>query len=278
MLQENESFWKKKGFYVCACVLLVGVMAVGALFYRQVGLGDTQEEMMADIATEIPADSAEISGAGAVDTETEKDQQAAQANANVTAKPESTAEATEDSDAQKTSEPKKKTKKKSQSTAEKEEDTSDTKNTSNTVKSSQLQYNFNEENGLLWPVEGDVILKYSMTNTIYFETLAQYKCNPGIAISAKKGTDVKASADGKITDIAEDAEYGTMVTMDIGNNYTLKYGQLADVTVKKGDEVKEGDVIGSVAQPTKYFTKEGSNLYFQVVQKEESVDPLLLLR
>ena len=35
MFEEKESFWQKKGFYFSACLLLVGVMAVGAICYRK---------------------------------------------------------------------------------------------------------------------------------------------------------------------------------------------------------------------------------------------------
>ena len=43
----------KKGFYFSACLLLVGVMAVGAICYRQANRKNT-DKMMADIATEEP--------------------------------------------------------------------------------------------------------------------------------------------------------------------------------------------------------------------------------
>ncbi len=69
-----------------------------------------------------------------------------------------------------------------------------------------------------------------------------------------------------------------MVTVDIGSGYTLTYGQLKDISVKEGQTIKEGDTIGKVAKPTKYYSEEGSNLYFQVMEKDKSVDPLLLLR
>lgn len=123
-----------------------------------------------------------------------------------------------------------------------------------------------------------MILKYSMNNTVYFKTLAQYKCNPGIVISAKKGTNVKAAADCRVTKIEKDDELGTVVTTDIGSDFTVAYGQLDNISVNKGDELKEGDVIGTIAKPTKYFSEEGSNLYFQVNEGKETVDPLLLLR
>ena len=43
----------KKGFYFSACLLLVGVVAVGAICYRQANRKNT-DKMMADIATEEP--------------------------------------------------------------------------------------------------------------------------------------------------------------------------------------------------------------------------------
>ena len=131
---------------------------------------------------------------------------------------------------------------------------------------------------MLWPVQGDVIMKYSMSNTVYFKTLAQYRCNPAIEIAAKAGTEVLAAADGIVTEIGENEETGKTVRMEIGNNYSIIYGQLKNIKVKKGQKVKEGDKIGVVNEPTKYFAEEGSNLYFQVLQNEETVDPLLLLR
>ena len=139
---------------------------------------------------------------------------------------------------------------------------------------------FNEEKGLLWPMKDnpDVIMKYSMDKGIFFQTLSQYKCNPAIIISGKVGQEVLSSADGFITKISDNEETGLTLTMEIGNDYSLTYGQLKDCTVDVGDMVKEGDIIGKVAKPTKYYVVEGSNLYFQVTEKDKTVDPLLLLR
>ena len=88
---------------------------------------------------------------------------------------------------------------------------------------------------------------------------------------------VIASAAGRVVEINKDDITGTMVTTDIGSNYKITYGQLTDLKVKKGDEVKEGQLLGVVAEPTKYFSEEGSNLFFQVKENGKAVDPLLLL-
>lgn len=139
------------------------------------------------------------------------------------------------------------------------------------------QFSFSENDILTWPVQGDLILPYSMDATIYYKTLGLYKCNPSISIASKVGTEVKASASGMVKDVYENEETGLTLVMDIGNGYTLTYGQLAQVSYKKGAAVMAGDVIGTVAEPTVYYTKEGANLYMAMEKDGESVDPTLFL-
>ncbi len=137
---------------------------------------------------------------------------------------------------------------------------------------------FKAETGLLWPVNGNVLMNYSADRVIYFQTLEQFKCNPAIIIDAKVGTEVLSAAAGIITSIEDVDETGLTVTTSIGSGYSLVYGQLKDVKFKVGDTVKEGQVVGTVAKPSKYYSVEGSNLYFQVVKEDSTVDPMLLLR
>lgn len=136
---------------------------------------------------------------------------------------------------------------------------------------------FNEEEGLVWPVQGDILLNYSMEKPIFFETLAQYKCNSALVIEAKEGTQIFSATKAVITDIATTDETGVTITASIGNDYEVIYGQVADVQVKVGDIVEKGDLLGVVAAPTKYYIEEGSNLYFKVLEAGEPVNPLLLL-
>ncbi len=140
---------------------------------------------------------------------------------------------------------------------------------------------FKADDTLSWPVQGDVIMNYSMDHTVYFATLMQYKVNPAIIISAAVGTEVKAAADGVVTAIDENnAETGYTVTMSIGDDYSVTYGQLNldSVDLSVGDSVAKGATIGTVAEPTKYYSVEGSNLYFQVMENDETVNPMLLLK
>jgi len=136
---------------------------------------------------------------------------------------------------------------------------------------------FKEEAGLIWPTVGEILINYSMDQTTYFPTLAQYKYNPAIIIQAAEGKTIVAAADAQVLDIYEDDEIGNAVKMDLGNGYELIYGQLADIQVSKGAYVSAGDVIGVVGAPTKYYSVEGSNLYLKLSKDGEPRNPLTLL-
>lgn len=137
---------------------------------------------------------------------------------------------------------------------------------------------FSEADGLLRPVSGDILLPYSMDASIYFATLAQYKYNPAVMIAAEEGEQVSVCAAGKVVDIYEDAKIGNAVVLDLGDGYQATYGQLEDITVSVNSYVEEGEVLGVVAAPTKYYSVEGTNLYFQLTKDDEPVNPEILFR
>lgn len=139
------------------------------------------------------------------------------------------------------------------------------------------ELNFTSDKTLTWPVNGDVILPYSMETTVYFKTLDQYQCNPGMLIAAGSGTTVQNAFLGKVTKVTSDNTYGNMVTLYIGNDYSIVYGQLDAIYVKEGDYVKAGASIGTIGNPTDSFAEEGSHLFFQMYQGEETVNPMTFM-
>lgn len=142
----------------------------------------------------------------------------------------------------------------------------------------QPELDFNEEDGLVWPIVGDVLINYSMDKTIYFPTLDQYKYNPAIVIAASQGEQICAAADGRVSSVSYDSGTGNTVVMELGNGYELTYGQLENITVSEGSYVTVGDAIGTVATPTKYYSLEGTNVYFKLTKDGEPVNPLTKLQ
>ena len=141
----------------------------------------------------------------------------------------------------------------------------------------QPSLDFKEEDGLVWPIVGDVLINYSMDKTVYFPTLQQYKYNPAIVIAAQQGAGISAAADGRVTSVGYDSVTGNTIVMDLGNGYELTYGQLENITVSEGSYVNVGDGIGTVASPTKYYSMEGSNVYFKLTKDGEPVNPMTQL-
>ena len=157
---------------------------------------------------------------------------------------------------------------------EKEQDKSD----SHSSKTSEMMSNFvelfSESEKLSWPVQGEVLINYSMDKTVHFATLNQYKYNPALVIKSEPQSSVKAPYSGTIKEVGSNTEIGNYIVMDLGNNYELTLGQLENLSVKKGDTVKNSQVIGKTASPSKYYSVEGGNIYMKLTKDGNAVNPM----
>lgn len=139
------------------------------------------------------------------------------------------------------------------------------------------EINFSEEDKLIWPVSGAVLMNYSMDKTVYFATLEEYKYNPALIIGGAVNDQVISAGKGIVKSIDKTPQEGTTVTVDMGNGYEAIYGQLQNVQVKTGDSVEAKTVLGYLAEPTRYYSVEGCNLYFEFRKDGQPVDPLQYL-
>ncbi len=138
----------------------------------------------------------------------------------------------------------------------------------------QPELTFSEADSLVMPLVGNVLINYSVDKSVYFRTLKQYKCNPALVIAATVGESVKAAADGMVSRIYDDSMTGRTVVMALGNGYELIYGQLKEVSVTEGTYVAEGEAFAQIAEPTRYYTEEGSNLYLKLTKDGVPVNPV----
>ena len=97
----------------------------------------------------------------------------------------------------------------------------------------------------------------------------------GIDIAAKKGTKIKSSATGVVTMAEDDLYYtGGTIIMDHGHGISTIYSHLATLNVKIGDEVLQGDVIGTVGSTGR---STGPHLDFRVYWFQTRLDPMSVL-
>lgn len=149
------------------------------------------------------------------------------------------------------------------------QDTSNKNNTS--ANQSQEQF--------IKPVEGENITSYSMDSLTYSNTLQEWITHRGIDINADKTTVVKASASGTVKYIKEDPRYGLSITIDHKNGFQTVYSSLLSTEfVKEGDEVQQGQSIGTVGNSAVFETLDGSHLHFEILKDGEYVNPDIYIK
>ncbi len=139
---------------------------------------------------------------------------------------------------------------------------------------SAVALRFGESASLGWPVQGEVLIGYSMDTTTYFPTLEQYKCSPGMVVQSEVSTPVNAPAAARVAEIGSNEELGSYVVLELGDDYAVTCGQLKEISVAVNDYVEKGTLLGYVAEPTKYYSVEGPNVYLELTHGGSPVDPL----
>jgi murein DD-endopeptidase MepM/ murein hydrolase activator NlpD len=126
---------------------------------------------------------------------------------------------------------------------------------------------------IIKPSAGNVLIPFSMDGSVYFATLDQYKYSPAVVMSAEEGNPVSACADARVAYTAKNGEIGNYIVLELGDGYQAIYGQLRDIQYEGGSYVNAGDVLGFVDAPTKYYSVEGANVFFQLQKDGVSVNP-----
>ena len=124
------------------------------------------------------------------------------------------------------------------------------------------------------PLKGDVLAAFSMDTLVYSETLGDWRTHDGVDISAKPGTTVQAASAGTVRTVTDDVLMGTTVVIGHKDGYETTYANLqASPTVKAGDTVTAGQVIGAVGTTAAAESSRSPHLHFSVTQDGVPVDP-----
>ena len=117
--------------------------------------------------------------------------------------------------------------------------------TTSTAIDETLSNSFASNKGRLpWPVEGTVIESYGQHYHPVFKNV-KLPFNNGVTLSVSRGAQAKAVFDGTVTQVVVIPGYNQCVLVQHGAYFTF-YCKLKSVTVKAGDKVKTGQVLGTV--------------------------------
>ncbi len=248
--------FRRKQYVIAGALVLIAAIGTTALYSSR--QEKERQQMEAQFAEELNQNQQEV--AQAPDTEETQEEELQEAAAVVEPKTE-TAEETEEETTEETE-------------ATERTEVEETTGAAKAAGSSVEALHFSEEMDLMWPMEGDVIMNYSMDSTVYFATLDQYKYNPAVIIAGEVNDKVYSAARGQIQGIENDEVTGCTVTVNLGDGYQAIYGQLKELNFEVGDYVEAGHVLGYISEPTKYYSIEGSNLYFELLKDGAPIDPI----
>lgn len=97
------------------------------------------------------------------------------------------------------------------------------------------------------------------------------KFHSGCDFSAPTGTPVYATGDGVVRMADYDGGYGKCIEIDHGFGFATKYAHLSAYTVKVGQKVKRGQMIGRVGNTG---TSVSSHLHYEVIKNGQKVNPI----
>jgi septal ring factor EnvC (AmiA/AmiB activator) len=125
---------------------------------------------------------------------------------------------------------------------------------------------------LAWPAAGRVVGEFGAQVHPRFGTKT---FRNGIEIDVAEGTAIAAVAGGQVLYTGWFRGYGNLIIVDHGGEYFTLYAHVSDIRVTEGDEVKQGQIIGSVGDTG---SLSGPRLYFEVRHSGKPQDPSQWLR
>jgi len=123
------------------------------------------------------------------------------------------------------------------------------------------------------PVRAPLIGEAAVSSPFGYRTdpfLGRLELHPGVDLVQDYGSEIHATADGRVTHAGPMGGYGDMVELDHGNGLVTRYGHLSEILVAEGQEVKAGALLGRLGSTGR---STGPHLHYEVRVDGEPVDP-----
>ncbi|MBQ9103967.1 MAG: M23 family metallopeptidase [Clostridia bacterium] len=125
------------------------------------------------------------------------------------------------------------------------------------------------------PVANYTSIEHYSDTMVFNSTLKRYSAHKATDFIAPEGSKVYCVWNGKVESIENTLLQGVSITVDHGNGLKTVYNSLADGdTVKVGQTLKKGDVIGEVSATNRQESFKSAHLHFEVVENGNSIDPI----
>ena len=155
----------------------------------------------------------------------------------------------------------------------------ETEESLNTEANAKTSEEISEEIKFIEPVKGEIIREFAPDSLVYSETLKEWITHNGVDIKADKASEVIAVCDGKVSAIKNDPRYGVTIILEHKDGYKTVYANLlSSEYVVEGEEVTQGQAIGTIGNSANFEISDDYHLHFEVTKDGEYVDPLQLIK
>lgn len=117
-------------------------------------------------------------------------------------------------------------------------------------------------------------LGFSKTELVFLPTNKHWATHEGVDFNAKAGTNVLSVFGGVVKQVTTDQLYATSVVIEHNGGYTSTYRLLDNVSLKVGDKLSKGDVIGVVSSNGAYECASESHIHYELSKNGEMVNPM----
>ena len=129
------------------------------------------------------------------------------------------------------------------------------------------------------PTDGEIIGEFANENLIYSETLKEWITHTAIDIKADKTSVIKSAADGIVRSIINDPRYGLTVIVEHDDGYETVYSNLLTAEfVVEGEEIKQGQTIGTAGNTASFESNMECHLHFELLKNGKYLDPSIYLK
>lgn len=163
-------------------------------------------------------------------------------------------------------------------TKEKEENSKNNTSQSQNTTSNTDTETKKEEIKFSAPIKGEILREFASDSLVYSNTLDEWITHNGVDIKADKTSVVKASCKGKVVSIKNDPRYGLTVIVSHEGGYQTLYANLLTAEyVVEGEELEEGQTIGTVGNSAAFEIGDEYHLHFEVSKDGEYLNPCSLM-
>ena len=128
---------------------------------------------------------------------------------------------------------------------------------------------------MLNPLDECTIAKHYSQEHVKDLTLGAWHPHEGIDFAAAKGSNVKCVFDGTVKEVtSENSHTGITVTIEHQDGFTTVYKYLEGVTLKAGDKVSKGAVIGKVSGTAEEEIADGPHVHLELFKNGQRINPL----